>query len=125
MKPQFRALLAAPALLLALSACAGGSSGSDQEYALEGTFGGATSSDPFLTFAADGSLTGSDGCNNFTGQWTRDGNEVTIEMGAMTLKACEDVDTWLSAAASASVAESLLTVHDHEGQQIGTLPRDS
>lgn len=125
MKPRFRALLAMPALLLALSACASGNSGSDPEYALPGTFGGAAASDPFLTFAEDGSLSGSDGCNNFTGHWTRDGNEVTIELGAMTLKACQDVDTWLSGAASASVAESLLTVHDHEGQPIGTLPRGS
>jgi heat shock protein HslJ len=47
--------------------------------------GGAT-----LRFGADGVLSGSTGCNTFSGTYRQDGGELTLETGAMTRRACED-----------------------------------
>ena len=42
-----------------------------------------------LTFAADGSFSGSTGCNRIAGTYTQDGSSLTMASGPMTLKACE------------------------------------
>ena len=42
-----------------------------------------------LTFAADGSWSGSTGCNRIAGTYTQDASSLTIEPGPMTLVACE------------------------------------
>ncbi len=42
-----------------------------------------------LTFAADGSWSGSTGCNRIAGTYTQDGSNLTMESGPMTLVACE------------------------------------
>lgn len=110
-------------LLLALAACSSGP-GEPDEHPLTGKFGGVAEGDPFLQFAEDGSLSGNDGCNTFTGQWTRDGNEVDIELGAMTLMACEGVDTWLNTAAGGTVDATMLALRDAQDQPIGTLERN-
>ena len=39
---------------------------------------------------ADGSVSGSTGCNEFNGTYTVDGDSLTIELGPMTQKACTD-----------------------------------
>ncbi len=58
-----------------------------------------TSSGPTLDAAArraatlefaDGSVSGSTGCNDFSGTYTVDGDALTIELGPMTQKACTD-----------------------------------
>jgi heat shock protein HslJ len=42
-----------------------------------------------LTFAADGSWSGSTGCNRIMGTYMQDGSNLTIDSGPMTLMACE------------------------------------
>jgi|KBSMisStaDraftv2_1062788.scaffolds.fasta_scaffold1872284_1 heat shock protein HslJ len=43
---------------------------------------------PSINFGADGKLTGSTGCNNFTGNFKLDGMGVNLDPGAMTKMAC-------------------------------------
>lgn len=43
---------------------------------------------PAMNFGADGKLTGSTGCNNFTGNFKLDGINVKLDPGAMTRMAC-------------------------------------
>jgi heat shock protein HslJ len=43
-----------------------------------------------LTFAPDGRLAGSTGCNRFTGTWSQEANRLTLTPGATTLMACSD-----------------------------------
>ena len=70
-------------------------------------------------------LSGSDGCNQLTGSWEVDGSEVDFgELGA-TMMACEDVDTWLSGAESATVSGDELTVLGADDTEIGTLERST
>ena len=64
----------------------------------------------YLELAEDGALTGSDGCNQLTGTWEVDGTEVEFGDLAATMMACEDVDTWLSGAESATVDGDEMTV---------------
>jgi len=41
-----------------------------------------------IRFAADGKYSGSGGCNNYTGSYTRQGNTISLGGAAATLKAC-------------------------------------
>jgi heat shock protein HslJ len=41
-----------------------------------------------LSFAAQGQLSGSTGCNSFTGTYTATGSDLRLTLGAMTQKAC-------------------------------------
>lgn len=43
---------------------------------------------PILNFNADGKLTGSTGCNNFTGNFVLDGMGIKLDPGGMTKMAC-------------------------------------
>ena len=79
----------------------------------------------YLELAADGGLTGSDGCNQLTGSWEVDGTEVAFSDLAATMMACEDVDTWLSGAESATVSGDELTVLGADDTEIGTLERST
>jgi len=115
-----RALLLGPLLLLALAACSGAGT---SDHSLEGKFGGASAENPFIVFSADGTMSGNDGCNNFTGRWERDAHEVHLDVGAMTLMACPDVDTWLSRAAHGTLEDSTLTLRDAQDRTLGSLER--
>lgn len=75
----------------------------------------------FLAFGADGSLSGSDGCNNFNTSYSEDGSSLTITQPmASTMMACEDavmvqanaVTTALGATTTFSVADGELTLSD-------------
>lgn len=96
------ALAALPAVALIAAGCSGGdgagapalagsswslvsyaSSAGDATDAVSGTDGAP------LTFAADGSLAGSTGCNRFTGTYEQDGSSLSITLGAVTEMACE------------------------------------
>ncbi|NUU17963.1 META domain-containing protein [Cellulomonas humilata] len=79
----------------------------------------------YLELADDGALSGSDGCNQLTGAWEIDGSEVDFGDLGSTMMACEDVDTWLSGAGSATVSGDELTVLDADGTEIGTLERST
>ena len=83
------------------------------------------SSEPrvYLELAGDGGLTGSDGCNQLTGSWEVDGTEVDFGDLAATMMACEDVDTWLSGAESATIDGDQMTVLGEGGKEIGTLEK--
>ena len=83
------------------------------------------SSEPrvYLELAEDGGLTGSDGCNQLTGSWEVDGTEVDFGDLAATMMACEDVDTWLSGAESATIDGDQMTVLGEGGKEIGTLEK--
>lgn len=125
------------AAALALSGCAtgggtedGGSpaaSASADEIsagAAAGTWGDADdTTQPSLELAEDGTLSGTDGCNQLSGQWTENGVDLTFENVASTMMACADVDTWLSALDTATIDGSTMTVHDESGTDIGTLER--
>lgn len=81
-----------------------------------------------LTLDADGTLTGHDGCNQFTGQtWTLDASDVPVVRchgeRIQTLKACIDVDTWLAGAESFVVDGDVLRARSADGGELGTLVR--
>lgn len=80
---------------------------------------------PELVLADGGGLSGTDGCNQLAGGWTRNGADATFEDVATTLMACEGVDTWLVDLASAKAVGATLTVYDVGGNVIGELQRAS
>jgi len=115
------------AAALALAGCATGGGGTGYGGGSEsaaGTWGDTSeTTEPSLVLEDDGTLTGTDGCNQMNGEWTEEGDSVTFENVATTLMACEDIDTWLSGLATATVDGSTMTVFDESGDEIGTLPR--
>ncbi len=113
--------MAASVLALCLTAC--GSSDSPAASPPEGVWGTESEGQPWIDLGTDGSLSGSDGCNNLIGQWT-EANGV-VDFGAMgsTQMFCEGVDSWLSAAATATISGDKMTFTDARGDQIGVLTR--
>ena len=73
--------------------------------------------------AKDGTLTGTDGCNQLNGGWTQEGDTVTFSNVASTMMMCDDVDTWLAGLDTAKVDGSTMTVYGPAGRKIGTLER--
>ena len=74
-----------------------------------------------MTFGADGTLSGSDGCNQFNTTYTEDGDSLTVNQpGASTMMACEDAVmaqatafmTALAATTTFSVADGQLALSD-------------
>ncbi|NYJ18932.1 META domain-containing protein [Glaciibacter psychrotolerans] len=79
---------------------------------------------PYLAISADGSASGSDGCNMLQTEWTGSGQTMTFSsIIATTAKECTGVDTWLVRAAAAEIDGSTLIVRDAAGERIGILPR--
>lgn len=78
---------------------------------------------PALEINADGSVVGTDGCNQLFGSWTLSQQTVIFENLASTKMFCEGVDDWLSQAHSASISSNLITFRDAQGDEIGVLPR--
>lgn len=78
---------------------------------------------PTLTFGKDGTVSGFDGCNQLSGGWEPTDDGVNFKQLASTQMACEDVDDWLSLAASAAISYDTMTVLDTDGRAIGTLER--
>ena len=123
------------AAALALTGCAANSgmtassppATSDDEIsagAAAGTWGDPTdTTQPSLELEEDGTLTGTDGCNQLSGQWIENGVELTFENVASTMMACPDADTWLSGLDTASIDGSTMTVYDESGDELGTLER--
>ena len=70
-----------------------------------------------------GDLSGNDGCNAMSGQWTESKGRITFSKLAVTTKACPDVDPWLSKAASARSDGDTLNVYDSAGTQVGVLDK--
>ena len=85
-----------------------------------------------LTLQADGTLTGHDGCNQFTGQrWLLDAEGGPEGGGVVrchgeriqTLKACIDVDTWLASAETFPLDGDALVALSSDGSVLGRLVR--
>ncbi|SMX69708.1 Heat shock protein HslJ [Brevibacterium linens ATCC 9172] len=80
--------------------------------------------DPFLEFAEDGSLEGSDGCNAIVTSWKVEGDEIAIDSFMTTQKACAGVDTWLSKASTATIEGDVMKIMDSNGKVIGGLEKE-
>lgn len=88
-----------------------------------GSWGTGAEGAPFLSFAADGTLSGYDGCNEVSGGWTQDADgNITFEALSMTAEVCDGVDTWLSKARSATISDDFLYLNGAAGSPIGGLP---
>ena len=88
-----------------------------------GTWGSSTEGEPQLVLQADGSLSGTDGCNRLSGTWSTAGKTVTFGEVASTRMACPGVDTWLINLATATVSGTTMRVLNSSGTEIGTLSR--
>ncbi|WP_431711766.1 META domain-containing protein [Glutamicibacter uratoxydans] len=94
-----------------------------QEPRIVGIWGSQEPGQPWLEFAKDGTLSGSDGCNRVMGQWSVARAELSLGEIASTKMFCEGVDTWLNGIHSASIARDTLKVRDVHGTEIGKLRR--
>lgn len=81
--------------------------------------------DPHVVFSADGTWTGSDGCNGGSGRWAvGESGEFLATSGPSTLIYCEGapVPSWVAGASSAGVsADGWLLLFDASGVEIGRL----
>ena len=104
-------------------------SGSESELTAEDVAGTWEQQDSeprvYLELDEDGGLTGSDGCNQLTGGWEVDGSSIDFGDLAATMMACEDVDTWLVGAASATVSGDEMTILGDDDKVLGTLERST
>jgi len=77
---------------------------------------------PFLILAADGSVSGDDGCNVLLGGWEL-ADDGAVEFGpfASTLKFCEGVDTWLGGATQGRIQGGVMTLESADGTVLGQL----
>lgn len=88
-----------------------------------GSWGTGAEGAPFLSFAADGTLSGYDGCNEVSGGWTQDADgNITFGALSITAEVCDGVDTWLSKARSATIIDDFLYLNGAAGSPIGGLP---
>lgn len=88
-----------------------------------GTWGSSGAGEPQLVLDANGSLTGTDGCNRLMGSWSVKGGTITFGQVASTMMACDGVDTWLVHLATARIDGSTMHVKNATGAEIGTLER--
>ncbi|TQK20873.1 META domain-containing protein [Microbacterium sp. SLBN-154] len=59
---------------------------------------------PYLEFLPDGTLVGTDGCNELSGEWIQDHeDEITLTLLSVTTASCDGIDTWLSNGRSATI----------------------
>jgi hypothetical protein len=86
--------------------------------------GAGTPRPPFAQLRADGSWSGSDGCNGQGGRWVAgDAGSVFAVAGAQTRIGCDGVDigSWLTGAARAGFAGDELVLVDRTGRELGRL----
>ncbi len=95
------ALLALP-LVLALGACSSSPGASEAAPSSSATLAGTAwtvtsvggsfvdaTNPPTMAFGADGTLSGTTGCNQYNGSYTVDGNDLTVGTLSMTMMLCE------------------------------------
>lgn len=104
MRP-LRSLVVGLALLALMTACSNTSDSGDQgtasqpttltgsswilnEVSVNGEMTAAVDASASINFDADGKLSGSTGCNRFTGTWSQEGDTLTVQPGATTQMAC-------------------------------------
>lgn len=87
---------------------------------------------PTADFTADGRVTGTTGCNTFSGTYETDGRRITIDPGAVTERACADPEAgrqergYLDALASVRRFDQTgpqLVLYDAQGRMAVTLQR--
>ena len=88
-----------------------------------GVWGSTDAGQPYLELGSDGTLTGNDGCNGLSGSWELSDGSVEFDDLAMTLMACEGVDTWLGLADRAVLQGGVMTITADDGTVIGQLTR--
>jgi hypothetical protein len=85
------------------------------------------STDPHVLFEADGTWTGSDGCNGGQGRWAVGAaGEFLATSGPSTLIGCEGapVPSWVAQATAAGInADGWLLLFDAAGAEVGRLER--
>ena len=120
-----RSAIAIVGVGLVVSACAGTAPDASPASAdsVVGTWGDTGDSQPHLVLSSDGSVVGTDGCNGIATTFAVDGTSIEFESFMSTFKACEGVDTWLSAVHSAEVDGDDMIVSNASGDRIGTLKR--
>ncbi len=85
-----------------------------------------------LNFNEDHTVSGSTGCNQFSGSWTSEGSHLTIVPGPMTLMACVEtaaqeqaVIAALTATRTYAIASDTLTLEAEDGTTVATYSRAS
>ena len=117
-------IAAASGLALAIVALAGCAPASPSGGpSAVGTWGTDAPEQPMLVLGADGSLSGTDGCNQLVGDWTQTGTTVDFGDVATTRMLCSGVDTWLADLATGTLTGATLQILDADGAEIGTLSR--
>ena len=115
------ATLALALVAVLMAACSGSAaSAAPDAAALPGTSWTATSvggvaviaaTPPKLTFGADGIVSGTTGCNSYSGSYKLDGGSITVGLLAMTMMLCQgpvgDQETAFSAALQSATAWSI------------------
>ncbi len=67
---------------------------------------------------------GSDGCNRLMGSWALlDDGSVELKQMVSTMMLCQDVDTWMTGAATVRVVEGVLVVSNPEHTVLGPMAR--
>lgn len=78
--------------------------------------------DPHLTFSADGTVVGDDGCNALAGTWTQDPDgRINLATRTETANACGKMDAWLGQGQSADIRDDFLYVNGEAGTATGGL----
>lgn len=113
----------AVAFAAALAACGPGSADAPLEERVLGQWGDDDGASPWLRFEADGTLTGSDGCNRMSGSWAVADELVTTSEVVRTLMWCEDYTEWIGGLSAVEVDGDELIVFDADGERIGALSR--
>ncbi|MBO0980691.1 META domain-containing protein [Microbacterium sp. SD291] len=80
----------------------------------------------YLLVTAVGRLEGFDGCNGFSGSWSRSdaGGLIVFDDTVMSLMMCDGVDDWLTRGRFAVSEDDRLRILDESHTTIGTLVRD-
>ncbi|WP_066040223.1 META domain-containing protein [Herbiconiux solani] len=119
-----RSGFAALGLLAALSLSGCSTYAEDAAAVVTGTWSSDQPPGAELTLGPDGKVTGSDGCNSLSGTWSAGQKGViTLAELSATEMFCEGVDTWLTGAATLTIADGVATVADQAGTELGTLHR--
>lgn len=77
----------------------------------------------WLVIEADGTVSGSDGCNNLAGTAALGGTEIVFDPGVMTLMACPGVTVSFAGLSTGTVDGDVLTTYDDAGTEIVRLTR--
>ncbi|HLU56054.1 MAG TPA: META domain-containing protein [Pseudonocardia sp.] len=129
LRSSLLALAGLLALVLAAGTALAGTGDADPGGGLVGRWlpaDGAAAGRAFVEFAADGTWTGSDGCNRTRGTWELgpDGG-FAATAGPSTMIGCENVPIarWLADAARAEFDGATLVLRDAGGAETGRLVR--